>query len=275
MALAAAHWIVLLAYLILVSRQVGAFHSSLLKASNRHNFRASSYLSSSLVTPSGNNESLDQLLETAQSAARAAGSIIVKHLGCSNQQPESSESDGDDKSQVSVTTVKFSIKDVVTQYDKEAQAAVLSVIRTKYPSHAFLGEEDVAAGSQASEDALDQRLKQTMGGFSAGADSKIQDTTSNPDEGFLWICDPIDGTANFASGLPLCGVTIALVYQGIPLIGVIYDPHRDELFSAIRNQGATMNGQAIHVTKSITGMKDAIINAGCPADPNAFATSMR
>jgi myo-inositol-1(or 4)-monophosphatase len=120
-----------------------------------------------------------------------------------------------------------------------------------------LGEGSVEAGEQA----VTNSLQETS-------------TTSSRSE-FLWICDPIDGTANFASGLPLCGVTVAVVYQGTPVVGVIYDPHRDELFSAVRGQGATLNGKSIHVTTTITELKNAIINAGCPADPNAFAASMR
>jgi myo-inositol-1(or 4)-monophosphatase len=213
-------------------------------------------LSTSLHDSSDSTElepqQIQELLETAISAARAAGSIILAHSGCSNQQIQ------DDHTRTSstttaTTTVKFNIKDVVTKYDQQAQAVIEEIIRAKYPTHAFLGEESVGAGAQASEQAL-------------------QDAVSNS---ILWIADPIDGTANFASGLPLCGVTVAVVYNGSALIGVIYDPHRDEVFAAVQNQGTTLNGKPIHVTKSIQKCKDAIINAGCPADSNAFAASMR
>ena len=95
----------------------------------------------------------------------------------------------------------------------------------------------------------------------------------------MWICDPVDGTANFAAGLTLCAVTVSVVYKGSTLIGVIYDPHQYELFSTFKGQGySSLNGEAMpnlqeyHAVESVT---DAIINAGRPADPNAFATSIR
>lgn len=208
----------------------------------------------------------EQLLQTAEAAARAAGSIIKENLGCANQLSGGSENEREKLE----TTMKFNIKDVVTRYDKQAQATVEEIIRSRYPNHKFLGEENVAAGSEASELALNELLKQTTRMLSEASSTSYKD-----DDGFLWICDPIDGTANFASGLPMCGVTIALVHKGSPLLGVIYDPHRDELFSAMRGHGATMNNASIHVTTAVTDIKDAIINAGCPADPNAFETSMR
>jgi myo-inositol-1(or 4)-monophosphatase len=189
---------------------------------------------------------LNGLLETAEEAARAAGSIITSNTGCC--------------AEVSTTEyeIKYSVKDIVTVYDKQAQLAVQDVIRSMYPTHRFLGEEDVAAGAAASEAALLQALQEPA-----------------PSE-FVWICDPIDGTANFASGLTLSAVTIGVVYKGTPVVGVIYDPHRDEMFSAVNCQGAYLNGkQRLRVTQAVTDVKDAIINAGCPADPSAFACSMR
>lgn len=83
------------------------------------------------------------------------------------------------------------------------------------------------------------------------------------------------GTANFASGLELCAVTIAVAYRGTPVVGVIYDPHRAEMFSAIRGQEATLNGSPMQVAQAVTSLDEAIINAGCPADPNAFQASIQ
>lgn len=90
----------------------------------------------------------------------------------------------------------------------------------------------------------------------------------------------IDGTANFASGIPLCGVTVAVLYKGTPVIGVIYDPHRNEMFSTIKGQGAylssnTIENKKLQIQTGIKDLSNAIINAGCPADPNAFTTSMK
>lgn len=184
-----------------------------------------------------------ELLETAEQAARAAGEIIRSHVGCCSEVEEECE-------------IKYSIKDIVTQYDEQAQDAVESVVLAKYPTHAFLGEEDVDPGAAASQAALEKIL----------ADSKSD---------WLWILDPIDGTANFGSGLSLCAVTMGVVYKGTPIIGVVYDPHADEMFSAVKGQGATLNGAPMQAALSVTEAKDAIVNAGCPADPNAFAASMR
>lgn len=188
-------------------------------------------------------QKLQEMLETAQAAARAAGAVIRQHVGCCSEAAEECD-------------IKYSIKDIVTVYDQQAQDAVHEIIRAQYPHHAFLGEEDVAAGGAASEQAL-------------------LDILQSSESDFLWICDPIDGTANFASGLELCAVTMAVVYNATPLIGVIYDPHRDEMYSTIRGQGAFLNDRPIQVAQAIASAREAIVNAGCPADPNAFATSMR
>lgn len=193
-----------------------------------------------------NDLSLDELqsmLKVAEKAARQAGGIIMSNEGCCSTDDDACE-------------VKFSIKDVVTEYDSAAQIAIEGIVSTAYPHHSFLGEENVDPGSVASEQALTDALSSTPSGF-------------------LWICDPIDGTANFASGLSMSAVTMGVVYKGIPIIGVVYDPHTDEMFTAIREQGAFCNGVKLQVAQAINNMKDAIINAGCPADPNAFEASMR
>jgi len=68
---------------------------------------------------------------------------------------------------------------------------------------------------------------------------------------------------------------MGVVYKGVPIIGVVYDPHSDEMFTAIKGQGAFMNGERLVVSQAVDTIGDAIINAGCPADRNAFETSMR
>ena len=188
-------------------------------------------------------EEMKDLLTTAEYAAREAGKVIKRHTGCCSEMDDECE-------------IKFNIKDVVTQYDKQAQDQIVSIVTSKYPTHSFLGEEDVESGGEASEQALQNILKSTP-------------------TGYLWIADPIDGTANFASGLALSAVTMGVVYKGTPIVGVVYDPHSNETFSAIKGHGATLNGEPLQVAMAIDEAKDAIINAGCPADTNAFQTSMR
>jgi myo-inositol-1(or 4)-monophosphatase len=235
----------------LICRQSFGF-SIVDKLANRCSFGGSArYASSSSVSAKYETwqdiplDECQEILATAQVAARAAGEIILENLGCCSEMENQFE-------------IKYSIKDVVTAYDMNAQSAIEDIVRAKYPKHSFLGEEDVDPGAAASEKALISAL---------GASPS----------GFIWICDPIDGTANFASGLPLCAVTMGVVYKSVPIAAIVYDPHLDEMFSVIRGQGAYLNGnkERLQVQSAVTSASDAIINAGCPADPSAFEASMR
>ena len=236
---------------------------------------------------------LHDLLDTAQRAALAAGSIIAEHSGCGSHRPvfpllSSSSSSVNADAVAAELTVKTNIKDIVTSYDKEAQSIIEQIIRAQYPDHAFLGEEDVPAGSAASAAALQNALS-----LSSSSSSSISSSSD-----YLWICDPIDGTANFAAGLPWSAVTLACCYQGTPVIGVVYDPHAQQLFAAVRGQGATCTSitttssssssepsgtttatttttTPLRVADAVTDVRDAIVNAGCPADPQAYAASLR
>ena len=107
--------------------------------------------------------------------------------------------------------------DLVTDADQAAEELIASRLRELYPAHDLLCEE----GSQG-----------------AGADAS-----------FRWVVDPLDGTTNFAHGVPTFAVSIALEAAGEPLVGVVYDPMRDELFVACRDGGATLNGQPLRVSK--------------------------
>lgn len=220
----------------------------------------------------------EEILVTLEQASRSAGTIILKNLGCSSENASGSENN--DRTCARATAeIKTNIKDVVSKYDKQAQQVIEEIIKARYPNFYFLGEENVAAGAKASGEALTaalQRNEQTT-------DSRIESDSSivtTTDPGFTIIVDPIDGTANFASGLPLCAVTMTVVFRDIPIVGIVYDPHRNEFFSSIRGQGTRLKAEdggmtELHVQSSIAEAKDAIVNAGCPADPQAFATSMK
>jgi len=106
--------------------------------------------------------------------------------------------------------------DMVTEADRQSEALIAGRIQEHFPSHDLLGEEG-----------------------SRGA------STDSP---YRWVVDPLDGTTNFAHGMPTFSVSIALEERGEPIIGVVYDPMRDELFLASRNGGATLNGQPIRVS---------------------------
>jgi myo-inositol-1(or 4)-monophosphatase len=105
--------------------------------------------------------------------------------------------------------------DVVTEADKASEDLIASRIREAYGNHDLLGEEG-ARGELASSD-------------------------------FRWVIDPLDGTTNFTHGLPTFAVSIALEQHGLPVVGVVYDPMRDEMFSAHRGAGATLNGLPLKV----------------------------
>lgn len=112
--------------------------------------------------------------------------------------------------------------DLVTEADKGAEALIAGRIRAAFPDHRLIGEE----GARGATDPAGV----------AGASP------------YGWLVDPLDGTTNYAHGFPHFAVSIALEQDGAPLVGVVYDPIRDELFVAARGQGATRNGQSLRVS---------------------------
>ncbi|HLU77871.1 MAG TPA: inositol monophosphatase family protein [Burkholderiales bacterium] len=119
--------------------------------------------------------------------------------------------------------------DFVTEVDRAAEEAVIEVLRTAYPDHAILAEESGASGTSEYE----------------------------------WIIDPLDGTTNFIHGFPQYAVSIALRQKGVMQQAVIYDPTRNELFTATRGRGAYLNDQRIRVSKRAQ-LKDSLIGTGFP-----------
>ncbi len=134
------------------------------------------------------------------------------------------------------TSLKSSRIDIVTEADKESEVYIVGELRRLFPDHHIVGEEGGGQGAAA-------------GGAA-----------------YHWFVDPIDGTVNFASKLPHFCISIALATADRePLLGVVFDPTRNELFAATRGGGATLNGRAIRVTE--TGeLIDAVITSGFPYD---------
>jgi myo-inositol-1(or 4)-monophosphatase len=120
--------------------------------------------------------------------------------------------------------------DLVTAADLAVERSFRELIAARFPTHVVLGEESPAPD------------------------------TASP---FRWIIDPVDGTTNFAHGLALFCVSIALEVNGVVEIGVVYDAIADELFTAERGQGARLNGQRIHVTREAS-LIDALLCTGFP-----------
>lgn len=166
-------------------------------------------------------------LQTACNAAKLAGKMIF--------------------SQVSTGIIaekKSSNFDVVTEIDKRSEKMIRDFILEAYPKHSFLGEEE----SYGAEQPLSQVL---------------QDARDVP---FLWIVDPIDGTANFIHGIPGFTVSIALACKGELVLGVIYDPCRDELFYTELGKGSFCNGKRISISEEEQAA-DCIIATGFVSTP--------
>jgi myo-inositol-1(or 4)-monophosphatase len=121
-----------------------------------------------------------------------------------------------------VVKTKSSLADVVTDVDAECERLIRSRIRSCHPDHQILGEEAVAPGHDAAVEATRNVLGQPH----------------------LWIVDPLDGTTNFVNAIPLSVVSIAYAEHDDIQIGVVFDPYRDEVFYAVRGQGAYRSNEA-------------------------------
>ena len=122
--------------------------------------------------------------------------------------------------------------DLVTEYDKRSEEIILATIQKEFPDHAILAEESGHYGGSSE---------------------------------YQWVIDPLDGTTNFAHGIPFFSISIALLKNNSPVAGVVYDPLRDELFSAELGAGAFLNQRPLRVS-SRTDLGQAVISTGFPYD---------
>jgi myo-inositol-1(or 4)-monophosphatase len=128
-----------------------------------------------------------------------------------------------------IEVVEKGRNDFVTQVDTQAEAAIIEVIKDHFPDHAILAEESGALG----------------------------------DHEYQWIIDPLDGTTNFLHGFPVFSVSIAVTHLEKLQHAVVYDPLRQEIFTASRGEGAQLDGRRIRVSKAV-GLKHALIATGFP-----------
>lgn len=134
------------------------------------------------------------------------------------------------------TSVKGARSDIVTAADTETEAYIVRELLARFPDHHIVGEEGGGQGAPAA---------------------------AAP---YHWYVDPIDGTVNFAAKLPHFCTSIALATPDRqPLLGVIFDPTRRELFTAVRGGGANLDGEPIRVTGT-DALNDAVISSGFPYD---------
>ena len=121
---------------------------------------------------------------------------------------------------------KEGINNLVTEIDHKSETAIIEVIKNDYPDHFILSEE-VGAIAQESD--------------------------------YKWIIDPIDGTVNFANGIPICCVSIGIEFKGKMEMGAVYNPFINELFFAEKGKGATLNNRKINVSKKSELIKSCMV----------------
>ncbi|MCE3602885.1 inositol monophosphatase [Massilia sp. P8910] len=147
-----------------------------------------------------------------------------------------------DVDRISVTEKQHN--DFVTDVDQAAEQAIIETLLKAYPDHAILAEE-------------------------SGASANLNDESE-----FAWIIDPIDGTTNFMHGYPNYCVSIALTQRGIVTQAVIYDPVRNDLYTASKGAGAYLNDKRIRVTKH-DRLANTLLCSGHGAGPRALADYMK
>ncbi len=129
-----------------------------------------------------------------------------------------------------VLTVRHkSLNDLVSEVDRAAEDVIIETIKKTYPDHSILAEESGASGTSE----------------------------------YQWIIDPLDGTTNFLHGFPQYAVSIGMLLKGVPTHGVIYDPTRNDLYTASRGTGAFLNDRRLRVSKR-DKLIDGLISTGFP-----------
>ena len=129
-----------------------------------------------------------------------------------------------------ISTVQSkSQNDYVTNVDEAAESLIIDTLSHSYPDHSFLGEESGQTG----------------------------------ESDYQWVIDPIDGTSNFIRKVPHWAISIALNYKGRTEVAVVYDPIKEELFTAVRGRGAQFNGKRIRVSNS-KGLEHSLLATGFP-----------
>ncbi len=135
-----------------------------------------------------------------------------------------------DRVKVSVKSQTQSREELVSEIDLLAEQSIIGELQSHFPDHNILGEESGNLGK---------------------------------DSEYCWVIDPLDGTHNFLHGHPHCSISIALTYQNEPVAAVIYDPIRNELFSARKGGGAQLDGRRIRVSQN-SRLKDSLLCTGFP-----------
>lgn len=156
-----------------------------------------------------------EIVEIALEAAQSGGNILTKYWGTLTSYEQ-----------------KSSASDLVTVADKESEAAIIKLIKSKFPNHSILAEE-------------------------SGLENQSNE--------FMWYIDPLDGTTNYAHQYPTFSVSIACYQNNMPLVGVVYNPLTNERFFATKGGGATLNGKPIRVSK-VDNLSQSLLATGFAYD---------
>lgn len=132
------------------------------------------------------------------------------------------------------TSYKSCPADLVTEVDRQSQSFIIKSLESAFPKYCIVAEEDFR----------DEEL---------------------PLEGTVWYIDPLDGTTNFVFGVPICAVSVALAIDSRPVMGAIYDPFREELFTSAKGEGSYLNGKKIFVDSKRSSVNESLITTGFPS----------
>ena len=148
-----------------------------------------------------------EILKSVEGLAREAGDILMGYYG-------------------EIHHIDYKgIGDIVTEADKASEQLITERLESRFPDYAILGEE-----------------------FGMSHKARMPDTSASAVQSDnCWVTDPLDGTANYAARCPIFAVAIGLLHNGSPVLGVVFDPNTDRMFSAAKGGGATLNGVPIHV----------------------------
>lgn len=178
---------------------------------------------------------LADILSTAIPIAQGAGAILREGLATVQQQRG--------------TPLEFKTSEIdpVTEYDVRSERYIVGELSRLFPHHHIIGEEG--------------------GAYAVGR--------SLPDAPhYTWYVDPLDGTVNFAHGFPYFSVSMGLLIDGVPSVGVVYKPATGDLYAAARGQGATRNDQPIRVSNTPV-LKRALLVTGFPYDMHIHDSNMK
>ena len=183
----------------------------------------------------------NDVLQTAVSIAHEAGLIVRRRF------PRTALADIGFKSAT----------EPVTETDTIVEGLIVARLQDAFPGHHILAEESgliVRDGTEADGELLSTSLPESI----TGGETPV------------WVVDPVDGTNNFAHGFPHVGISMALLVAGRPVVGVVYDPLREETFAAAAGSGATLDGQPMRVSR-VEHLADAFLATGFPRDRRTAA----